>query len=184
MGRFVMMVTSVRVSTLRLAVVLFALAAIVGVALWPVHGTVAVVSNGLSYQGISDNTARVAFLSRFGWKVDPSPEEVVEITVPESFDAVYRRYNQMQKEQGLDLMPYRGKRVKRWTYTVKNYPNYDGTVYADLLIENDDLVVAGDVRTVSVNGFIQGLKRPGSKAASSGMSPASADITSGLFGEH
>lgn len=175
-----MLVASVKGSALRIAAVVFALAVLAGAALWPSHG-VATVWSGQSYQGVSDNAKRIAFLSRFGWTVDPTPTEVVEIVIPQTFDAVYRNYNDLQKKQGLDLTPYRGARVKRWTYRVTNYPGYDGEVFADLLIQNDDTVVAGDVRTIAVNGFIQGLARPNPQTGTPTLSPAAADITAGMF---
>lgn len=176
-----MVVASIKGSTLRLAVIVFALAILAGAALWPMHGVVT-VWDGSSYQGVSDNAKRVAFLSKFGWQVDSSPAEVVEIVIPQVFDQVYRNYNAIQKKQGLDLTPYKGARVKRWTYKVTNYPDYAGDVYADLLIQNDNLVVAGDVRTVAVNGFIHGLAKPNLPAGTTQYTPAAADITDGMFG--
>ncbi|MFT9057225.1 MAG: DUF4830 domain-containing protein [Ethanoligenens sp.] len=175
-----MIVASIKGSALRLAVVVAALVILVGAALWPAHGVV-MVWDGQSYQGISDNTKRVAFLSKFGWTVDPTPAEVVEIVIPKTFDQVYRNYNEIQKKQGLDLTPYQGTRAKRWTYKISNYPNYNGDVFADLLIENDDVVVAGDVRTVAINGFIHGLSRSNPQTGTTGLAPAAADITSGMF---
>ncbi|ADU25747.1 DUF4830 domain-containing protein [Ethanoligenens harbinense] len=175
-----MLVASVKVSALRAAVVVFALAVLAGAALWPSRGVVTVWS-GQSYRGVSDNAKRVAFLEKFGWTVDPTPTEVVEVVIPQTFDQVYRNYNKLQKKQGLDLTPYKGARVKRWTYRVTNYPNYDGEVFADLLIQNNDTVVAGDVRTVAVSGFIQGLARPNPQTGVPTLSPAAADITAGMF---
>lgn len=172
-----MFAVSIRSSAIKGAVVVFALAAIVGAALWP--GRVALpVAAGPSYQGVSDNAKRVAFLTGFGWEVDPQPSEVVEITLPQTFDDVYTNYNSIQRRQGLDLTPYRGSRVKRWTYRVRNYPGWADGVYADLLIQGGT-VVAGDVRTVAVNGFIHGFARPQAGAAS--VPASSADIDSDLF---
>ena len=67
---------------------------------------------------------RVAFLSQFGWSFDEDPVEVAEVIIPPEFDEVYEKYNAIQKEQGFDLTKYQGKRVKRWTYAIKNYPGY------------------------------------------------------------
>ena len=60
--------------------------------------------------------------------------ETVEVCVPETFDNVYLGYNEMQKEQGLNLAKYKGKTVTRYTYKVENYPDYEGTVYLSLLV--------------------------------------------------
>ncbi len=81
------------------------------------------------------------------------------MTVPESFDKVYLGYNEMQKEQGLNLAKYQGKTVTRYTYKVTNYPDYDGTVYISLLVYKDK-IVGGDVCSADVNGFVHGFAAP------------------------
>lgn len=109
------------------------------------------------FRGISDNEARIAFLARYGWEVEAEPEEIREVTVPEKFDAVYESYNQMQLSEGLDLKKVAGKQIKRYTYVVTN-AEYDGTVYANLLIYKDK-VVGGDVCSARLDGFVHGLSR-------------------------
>ena len=47
----------------------------------------------------------------------------------------------------------------RYTYEVTNYPDYDGTVYISLLVYKDK-VVAGDVCSADVNGFVHGFEAP------------------------
>ena len=79
-----------------------------------------------------------------------------EIVIPEEFDDVYLRYNELQKKQGLDLSKYRSKRVKRWTYIIKNYPGYsetDDCVRINLLVF-DGCVIGGDVSSVELDGFM------------------------------
>ena len=60
----------------------------------------------------------------------------------------------------MDLSRYMGKRVKRWTYEITNYPNLtDSTrVYADLLIY-DGRVIGGSIGTREADGFMQGFRR-------------------------
>lgn len=113
----------------------------------------------ISYAGIEENSDRLAFISQFGWKVEEAPLETAEVTVPASFDKVYVGYNEMQREQGLDLTKYKGKTVTRYTYKVTNYPNYDGTVYLSLLVYRDK-VVAGDVCSADSEGFVHGFSLP------------------------
>lgn len=105
-----------------------------------------------------DNAQRRAFLEQFGWEVSEEPTEICEVIIPEIFDAVYEQYNELQREQEFDLTRCRGKRVKRWTYEVKNYPDYEGTVYANLLILGDT-VVGGDIASNAADGFMQGFRR-------------------------
>lgn len=113
----------------------------------------------ISYTKIYENSDRLAFISQFGWEVAEEPLETVEVTVPETFDTVYLGYNEMQKEQGLNLAKYKGKTVTRYTYKVTNYPDYEGTVYVSLLIYKNK-VVGGDVCSADVNGFVHGFEAP------------------------
>lgn len=78
------------------------------------------------------------------------------MTIPAEFDRVFESYNAIQKQQGLDLSKYKNRDMTRYTYKVLNYPNYDGTVYANILVYRNR-VVAGDICSADVNGFIKGL---------------------------
>lgn len=105
---------------------------------------------------------RLAFISQFGWDVEEDPAAVEEVRIPEQFDEVYERYNEVQKAQDLDLSLYTGKRVKKWTYTVRNYPGYEnreGVVELNLLIL-DGCVIGGDVCSTEQSGFLHGFERP------------------------
>lgn len=103
----------------------------------------------------ANNAQRVAFLESFGWDVSDEPIEVCEIILPENFDEVYKRYNELQKTQGLNLDKYKGRRAKRWTYMVLNYPS-DDEVHANVIV-CDDKIVAGDICSVALGGFIHGF---------------------------
>ena len=105
-----------------------------------------------------DNAQRRAFLAQFGWEVSEEPTEICEVIIPDTFDSVYQQYNELQRSQEFDLMRYQGRRVKRWTYEVKNYPDYEGTVVANLLLCNDT-VIGGDIASNALNGFMQGFRR-------------------------
>ena len=138
---------------------------------------VAAFSDGGAVETVSEirvtagNVAeRIAFLRQFGWETESEPEEICEIIVPEEFNEVYARYNELQKSQGFDLSPYAGKRIKRWTYAVENYPGYDGGVVANLLIL-DGRVIGGDVSAVEQNGFVRGFA-PDSGTTEESRAPA------------
>ena len=110
----------------------------------------------------SDAQERINFLSQFGWNVDEDPVEVSEVIIPSEFSGTYEEYNGIQKNQGFDLEPYKGKRAKRWVYEVKNYPGYaenSGCIRATLLIY-DGLVIGGDVSSLELDGFMQGFQFP------------------------
>lgn len=156
-----MFVYSVRSATIKFicAIVLSVAVLITLVALIPTYADDAEPTSSISYSKIYENSDRIDFISQFGWQVKETPVEEVEVTVPESFDKVYLGYNEMQKEQGLNLSKYKGKTVTRYTYEVTNYPDYDGTVYISLLVYKDK-VVAGDVCSADVNGFVHGFEAP------------------------
>ena len=104
---------------------------------------------------------RLAFLSQFGWEVEEDPAEVSEVLIPSKFDKAFEEYNQMQKAQGLDLSKYSGRRAKRWTYEIKNYPGYEnsGLIQANIFVY-EGRVIGGDVCSLESNGFIRELYYP------------------------
>ena len=172
-----MLVTSVKISTIRTAVLLLALGVIVAVVLWP-RSQLAVEADSRGVTGISTNEQRVQYIQGFGWTVDAQPIEVVEVNIPRAFNAVYNNYNELQKKQGFNLLPYRGRRVKRWTYRITNYPGVTDEVRCNLLIY-DDRVIGGDVSTVAISGFMHGLSR--ANIPQTTTSPQKADITAEIF---
>lgn len=118
------------------------------------------VTEAYNFDKVKTNEERVGFLSQFGWQVKSEPIESAEITIPESFDKIFIGYNEIQKGQGLDLSKYKNKKVMRYTYEVTNYENYNGTVYATVIVYRNK-VIAGDVCSADVKGFIHGFVAPG-----------------------
>ena len=112
-----------------------------------------------SYDKIKTKDDVVNFLSQFGWQVDSEPVEVKTVTIPAEFDKVFAAYNELQKEQGLNLLKFKNKEVTRYTFSVTNYADYDGTVYANVLVYRNK-VIGGDVCSADVRGFMHGLERP------------------------
>ena len=101
------------------------------------------------------------FLSGYGWVVSAKSVEREEVVLPEKPDAVYENYNLLQKEAGLDLSPYYGKKAVRFTYIVLNYPEeLPCEVRANVLCVSG-VPVAGDIMTVSAaDGFMHSLNFP------------------------
>ena len=112
----------------------------------------------LNYAGIKTDEDRIAFLAQFGWKALPEAVEVAEVAIPAEFDAVLEKYNTVQKQQGLNLEKYRKKTLKRYTYKLSEYSGYEGVTYANLLVYKDR-VVAGDICTADINGFMHGFDK-------------------------
>jgi len=109
-------------------------------------------ADGVSYEGMNTDEARLEFIRRFGIKVDESSLESEMFTMPDNFDRVILGYNELQKRQGLDLSKYAKKRVTRYTYRVTNY-NADGEVYANLFVYRSK-IVACDLSSADPEGFV------------------------------
>ena len=102
------------------------------------------------------NEQQVAFLKSFGYVAEPQPILIEEVIIPSEFDDAYSNYNNYQKLSGFDLEKYKGCRVKKYTYAIKDYADYDGDVVANLLIYNGK-VVGGDVSSAELGGFTHGF---------------------------
>lgn len=166
-GSIIMFVCSFRSSFVKRAVVgLLAvgavIAAVILVCTEPQKPTEAAAKSDmqLTYKA-GDNAERLAFISQFGWDVPDEPLEVREVKIPEEFDDTYEKYNAIQLAQGLDLSEYCGKRVKRWTYVINNYPDMpenDGTVRINMLVYKNS-VIGGDVCSIKLDGFMHGFMK-------------------------
>lgn len=117
----------------------------------------------IQYDKIRDNEDRIEFLAQFGWECAETPMEEVTINIPAEFDKIMKTYNEIQKQQGLDLEKYKGKEVTRVTYEISNYPEAEGKVLANIILYKNR-VIGGDICTTDVNGFIHGFaKAPSDK---------------------
>ena len=161
-----MFVYSVKANTLKLVGIIGTalLLLIVMIFLIPEHApkttaAIAKKNSDIKYDKVKDNDGRIGFLEQFGWEVDPEPVEEVTIRIPSEFDRVLTSYNELQKQQGLDLSKYRGKEVTRYTFRVTNYPDYAGEVMANVIVWRNR-AVGGDVCSSDVTGFIHGFERP------------------------
>lgn len=100
------------------------------------------------------------FLAQYGWKVMPKSIEYEKVTLPSREDEVYKNYNKLQKEAGLDLSLHYSHKAERFTYIVLNYPYpTQGQVRANVLCVNQK-PIAGDIMTVASDGFMHSLKFP------------------------
>ena len=121
--------------------------------------TVATSETKITYNNIKNTNDHLEFLKQFGWETDAQPIEEIEIQIPKDFDKIMNSYNNIQKNQGLDLSKYKNKKVKRFTYKVTNYPQYDGDVYANIILYKNK-VIGGDICSSDIKGFIHGFGFP------------------------
>ncbi|MBE6617297.1 MAG: DUF4830 domain-containing protein [Ruminococcaceae bacterium] len=159
-----MFICTVRANTLKFfAIIAVSLAALCAIILAipeyePVTTkAVAAEAEKYTYDKIKTVDDVAGFLAQFGWEVDGTPLEEVEIRIPDEFDKVMNSYNELQKKQGLDLAKYRGKTVKRYTFRVTNYPDYSGDVMANVIVYKKK-VIGGDLCSADVTGFICGFE--------------------------
>ena len=122
----------------------------------PTEGRVTVSAAKLSGK---TNEERIAFLATHGWSVSSEQIEILEVIIPEKFDEIYTTYNEMQIAQGFDLSNVAGRRCKRYSYRVENYPNTEEPVRAHVLVYKDK-IIGGDVTSEIAGGFMHGLTMP------------------------
>ena len=155
-----MFVWSVKASTLKFIAVLLVSAAAIGTlaVFMPKYELRAAAVSGAEIScKVSDEDDIKGFLSAYGWEATDLLDKA-DVTVPADFDSVYESYNTLQKKQDFDLSKYKRKNVTRYTYKIENYPDYSGTVLADVIVYKNR-IIGGDICSADVNGFIHGFSR-------------------------
>lgn len=113
-------------------------------------------TSNVKFNKIKTNDDRIDFLEQFGWTVHESPADTQTVIIPQEFDKIMLSYNEFQRDMGLDLAKYKGKEVTRYTYEVTNFPEYEGRVYANMLVYRNK-VIGGDICSADNSGFLQGF---------------------------
>jgi hypothetical protein len=111
-----------------------------------------------SYDKVKNASDAANFLAQFGWVTEETPIEEKTVTIPTEFDKIFAAYNELQKSQGLNLAKYRGKDVTRYTFVIKKYEGYEGTVWANVLVWRGR-VIGGDICSADVSGFVHGFEK-------------------------
>ncbi len=166
-----MFVCSLKVQKLKVVALSILCAAVLGTALTFITGrednaedlTVAAVSGrDIRFDGIKTDEDVENFISSLGIEVKTPPVKNAKVDLPRVFDAVYAKYNDIQKQQGFDLSKYCGKTLDRYTYEMTNYPlaaetATEGTqnvkVYLTLF-RYKDKIVGGDISSRDNGGFV------------------------------
>lgn len=156
-----MFVYSVRASGIRyFLLVLLTLTVLIGSIIISGADTAPAFAEGnIDLGGVSEHEGRVAFVKQFGYEIGEAVVSEESFTVPSNFDRVASDYNELQRRQGLDLTKYKNKKITRYTYEIKNYEDYEGTVYANLFVYRGR-VVGCDISSADPNGFILPLIKP------------------------
>ena len=155
-----MFVMTTKVNLKRILIILGIVAAVILAIVLLAGGNDKAVSTAATT--ISNNDARVKYLTDLGWQVTTSPKESGQVRIPEEMTQVYERYNALQKSQGYDLTQYAGKTVMRYVYEINNFPGATEPVYATLLIYKNQ-IIGGDITDTAAKGAIRGLKKAASE---------------------
>ena len=101
---------------------------------------------------------REAYIRSLGWEIDPASETHKSVRIPDPLTEVLEHYNEIQQKQGLDLTGHLGESCEQYCYTVTNYPDEEETVQISLYTQGRELI-AGDVHSTALRGFMQGLQK-------------------------
>ena len=107
---------------------------------------------------LNTTEGREAYLKSLGWEIDRDSESFRSVLVPRKLEGIMEQYNKIQLRQGYDLNKHLGESCKQYCYDVLNYPGGEGKVIVSLYLQ-DGKVIAGDVHSTAVNGFMHGLSR-------------------------
>ena len=151
-----MFIWTAKVNKRKIILALAAVVCVAGAAVTLLDGRGAAASASVSPKRIKTEEDRIAYLQEWGWQVGPQAVLVEELELPREFGPEYAQYLELQTGQGFDLSKYAGKRVRRYTYDVLNYPTGETGVVAHLLLCKN-MVIGGEVLGDS---FLHGLAVP------------------------
>ncbi|MEG1982062.1 MAG: DUF4830 domain-containing protein [Clostridia bacterium] len=117
-------------------------------------------------QKVATNEQRVSYINSYGYEVSNEPTTIKEIIIPEQFDEVFLKYAEIMAKGGFVLENYKGKRVKCYTYSLKNVQeikefeavNENEQFNVNLYCYNDK-VVSGDISSTKLGGAIKPLEQ-------------------------
>lgn len=102
---------------------------------------------------------RVDYLTALGWEVEATPLETLDLQLPEDLSRTWGDYAALQEGQGMPFGQYAGQAVRRYTYTVLNYPGIPKGVQANLYVAEGQ-IIGGDIIATGQGGFQGGLAFP------------------------
>ena len=121
-----------------------------------------IMARGLFLPGtefdLNSTEGREAYLNSLGWEIKTESEAFRTVIVPDKLEGIMAQYNRMQQAQGYDLSLHLGESCSQYSYELTNYTDAEGTVLVTLYIQDGNLIAA-DIHTTAVNGFMHGLKK-------------------------
>ena len=116
-----------------------------------------VASVTTDFKNVETEEDMAEFLAQFGHEIEVDSVNVYKMNIPEEFNSVFEKYNEIQRAQGLNLKRYVNKTCTAYVFKVTNY-DYEGEVFATLLIRNGR-VIAGDICSKEGDGFVHGFRK-------------------------
>ncbi|MDL2287568.1 DUF4830 domain-containing protein [Eubacteriales bacterium OttesenSCG-928-G02] len=157
-----MFIYTLKASTIKFfAVLLLSVIALVTlIVLVPDYAAVGeVAAITVDYSNIKSGDDCIEFIEKLGYTIDSAATTTENITIPDEFDAVYTKYNDLQRSQGLNLKKYRGKTATKYSFFITNYnSDYDGRVMITILTYKNK-IIAGDICGVDGEGFVHGFEK-------------------------
>lgn len=92
-------------------------------------------------------------LENMGYSPSADPIEIVELVIPTEWGAVYENYNEMQKQGGFDLEPYKGQTCTRYTYDIP-----DLFARGNVLVVDGE-IIGGDICSITLDGIMLPLEK-------------------------
>ena len=149
-----MFVKTVKIkSILKVLITVLIIAAVIFAVIYAVNRL-----NRPSAISLETQSEQLNFLRERGWETSDEPINCREVVIPEEWNDVYTKYNELQLAQGFDLTKYRGKTALIYTYTVLNYDGKPDNMVANLLI-CDGRLIGADISCTELGGFMQGIAK-------------------------
>ncbi len=101
----------------------------------------------------STNAKRIEYIKSLGIEPDDTNVSSKQITLPQIFGEVYKKYNRLQKKAGFDLSHYKGEKATVYTYALS------GSDRELHLIVSENKIIGGDIADINVDGEMLPLKR-------------------------
>lgn len=101
---------------------------------------------------IVTNEDRVELISSLGYTVLPEIVEEKQIIIPNKFNDVYMKYNDLQQKSGFDLKKFSGLKANVYKYKI------DGKDLFVNIILSDGVLIGGDVSSSELNGEMLPLR--------------------------
>ncbi len=111
---------------------------------------VLLASCGHSYR-VSDESDLREYLGGKGISVTGDCSEKT-VTIPAEFGEVYERYNELQKQGGYDLTPYRSREATVYTYSVAAVDGQPSDFTEAHIMVCDGIIIAGDLASAALGG--------------------------------